>query len=115
MVFNNDPPDRICGVFVTDPVKPDFRFGLMTGHYFRSSKLASEFLGSQSDVLGKRLRQARGKTDRSAVLNRIQFVTAKDALASDCKRLRVWAEYRLRDVLKKQAEREAKQRARAAK
>jgi hypothetical protein len=115
MVFNDDPPDRICGVFVVYPVKPGFRFGLMTGDYFRSSKQASQFLGRQSDVLGKRLRQARGEKDTSAVLNGILFVTAKNALASNWKRLRVWAEYRLRDVLKKQAEPEAKQKARAAK
>ena len=87
----------------------------MTGDYFRSSKEASQFLGRTSDVLGKRLRQARGNKDRSAVLSGILFVTAKDALTSKWPRVRVWAEYRLRAVLEKKAAREAKQQAREAK
>jgi hypothetical protein len=107
MVFNYDPPNRICGVFVSYPVRPALRSRLMLGHYFRSSKEASLFLGCGSDVLGKRLRKARNQKDRSAVLNGIVFVTAKEALASDNNRLRFRAEYKLRDVLKKQAEREA--------
>jgi hypothetical protein len=85
------------------------RNGLMTGDYFRSSKEASQFLGRGSNVFGKRLRQTRGTKDREAVLNGILSVTAMDALASNWKRLRVWAEYRLRHVLEKKAAREAKQ------
>jgi hypothetical protein len=115
MALNDDPTDRICGVFVIYPLEPIFRSRLMTGDYFHSSKEASLYLGRQSDVLGKRLRKARAKKDKIAVLNYIQFVTAKDALASDWKRLRFWAQYRLRYVLEKKAAREAKQRARLAK
>jgi hypothetical protein len=115
MALNDTPLSRICGVFVTYPVEPNRRNGLMTGDYFPSSKEASLFLGRSSDVLGKRLRQARGGKDGIAVLSGILFITAKDALASNWKRLRVWAEYRMRYVLEKKAAREAKQRARLTK
>lgn len=112
MALNDDAQTRICGVFVIFPLEPDPPFKLMTGDYFPSSKEASIFLNRQSDVLGKRLREARATKDKIAVLNGVQFVTAKVALASDWKRLRFWARYRLRFVLEKHAKRKAKRQAR---